>query len=400
MKKLKYLIIVVLIAVVVLSCYNNYDMIKNKVETIFNKGLVVANKTGLDLIDATGNLISDSEAKNLNDSGISGDDYNFDTTYYPYYGFLNDNEKNLYRKIYANVSSMETTFVPNSSIGVKEVQKVVESVFNDHPELFWLDTSYSYKYTKDGNCVQLIMEFNKTAKNIDSAKREFDKSANSIINKASNLNSNYEKEKYVHDAIIKLVEYDESASMNQSAYSTLVGGRSVCAGYARAFQYIMIKLGIPTYYCTGYASGDHAWNIIKLSDGYYNVDLTWDDDDNISYKYFNVTDYEFSKTHKRDDNSSLLPKCSASGYIYKNNSNNSNKKDYTTSNSSSNNSNSSNNNSKNNYKDTKENSVSDDNISNNNETDNIDNDNLIDNENSDGDNDSNDSSNDNVTNDN
>ena len=47
----------------------------------------------------------------------------------------------------------------------------------------------------------------------------------------------------------------------------------MCAGYARAFQYIMTNLEIPTFYVTGYSNGEHAWNIVNLSDGCYNVDL-------------------------------------------------------------------------------------------------------------------------------
>ena len=71
---------------------------------------------------------------------------------------------------------------------------------------------------------------------------------------------------YVHDRLISRISYSKAATMNQSAYSALVGGKTVCAGYARAFQYLMQKLGIPCYYCTGFAGENHAWNIIKLSD--------------------------------------------------------------------------------------------------------------------------------------
>ena len=66
--------------------------------------------------------------------------------------------------------------------------------------------------------------------------------------------------------------------MDQSAYSALVQGRSVCAGYARAFQYICQRLGIPAYYCAGSSGEDHAWNIVKLGDGFYNVDRKYDVD--------------------------------------------------------------------------------------------------------------------------
>ena len=100
-----------------------------------------------------------------------------------------------------------------------------------------------------------------------------------------------------------------NAPMNQSAYSALVNGRTVCAGYARAFQYLMQRLGIPCYYCTGYAGEDHAWNIIKLGEDYYNVDVTWDDTDTPTYDYFNKSDREFGTSHMRTGLAVYLPAC-------------------------------------------------------------------------------------------
>jgi transglutaminase/protease-like cytokinesis protein 3 len=102
--------------------------------------------------------------------------------------------------------------------------------------------------------------------------------------------------------------------MNQSVYSALVNGETVCAGYARAMQYLMQRLGIPCYYCTGYAGQNHAWNIVRLDDGYYNVDVTWDDTPGGEYDYFNRTDAEYAGTHVRQSLSVNLPVCEAQTY--------------------------------------------------------------------------------------
>ena len=109
-------------------------------------------------------------------------------------------------------------------------------------------------------------------------------------------------------------EYDENSEINQTAYSALVLNKTVCAGYAKAFQYIMIELGIPTYYVSGEAQGDHAWNIVKLDDEYYNVDLTWGDQEVIIYNFFNVSDEILNKTHTRSEISKLLPICNGKEY--------------------------------------------------------------------------------------
>ena len=71
---------------------------------------------------------------------------------------------------------------------------------------------------------------------------------------------------------------------------------------------IMQRLNIPTYYVLGFAKEEHAWNIVKLNGGYYNVDLTWDDTGGV-YKHFNLTDRDIAVTHERRGISKNLPKC-------------------------------------------------------------------------------------------
>ncbi len=312
-KLMKYLLSFSILMFLGIYVTTNYDTLKPVFEELLDTTLTVAkNKTDdLQKIIANGYLVKEDEAASLEDSNITGSRYSFNKIYYPYYEMLTINEKTLYRQVFANVNSMNKTFVPVISVSKEEVARTVEAVYNDHPELFWLNTIYSYKYKANGSIVQIILEFNDTANNIEQAKEVFNERANKIIKKASTLNSDYEKEKYVHDTIIQYANYSLDAPLSQSAYSALVYGETVCAGYARAFQYIMTNLEIPTFYVTGYSNGEHAWNIVNLSDGCYNVDLTWNDTNPISYTYFNLTDKEISKTHSRKGLSELLFSCNA-----------------------------------------------------------------------------------------
>ena len=83
-----------------------------------------------------------------------------------------------------------------------------------------------------------------------------------------------------------------------------------CASLARKLaKRLYDELGIPCYYCTGYSGEDHAWNIIRIGDTYYNVDVTWDDTDPSTYDYFNKTDAQFVGTHVRTGMSVYLPPC-------------------------------------------------------------------------------------------
>lgn len=275
----------------------------------------VSGRNGYQQIQDEQEQVDDATAGQLQlDTGYTGDGLEFDTVYYPYYAMLDEKGKHVYRQIYANAGELYGSFSPVESVTAGELKNIFLAVVNDHPELFWLDTAYAGKYVRNGQCVEIDLKFNRTAQNLESARAYFNENAEQIISGAWNFPGNYEREKYVHDALIDRISYDMGAEMNQSAYSALVNGQTVCAGYARAFQYILQQLGIPCYYCTGYAGESHAWNIVALDDGYYNVDTTWDDTGNGTYDYFNKTDADYAGDHIRQELSIYLPPCNGQAY--------------------------------------------------------------------------------------
>lgn len=281
----------------------------------------VSGRTGFTPVQPEEQQIPDQEAQNLKEtlgSGETGEGLSFSAEEYPYYQMLSENQQSVYRQIYANAQNLTEKFAPEKTVSASDVKTAFEAVIGDHPEMFWLETGYSSKYLTNGQCVEIDLKYNSTADDLESAKQRFDAAAQNLITGADSLDSNYEKEKYVHDALASAVTYDLTADMNQSAYSALVNGKSVCAGYARAYQYLLQQLGIPCYYCTGYSGGDHAWNIVKLEDGYYNVDVTWDDAAAIRYDYFNKTDADFASTHVRQNLSVYLPACNGTAYRQEN----------------------------------------------------------------------------------
>lgn len=275
-------------------------------------------RSGLTEIRAQGTQITEEEAQEIPKKlgiGRDGKGLEFGAVFYPYYHMLDSTGKTLYRQIYANANALIKDFSPVEVVSGKLLKNVFTAVVNDHPELFWINTAYEYKYAPTGRVAAIYLSFNKTADDIELAKQLFYAAADIIISEAQELESHHDKELFVHDVLVERVSYQTSASMNQSAYSALVLGKTVCAGYARAFQYIMQQLGVPCYYCTGYAGENHAWNIIQLEDGYYNVDVTWADTKPSNYVYFNGADADYRKDHIRRDLSVKLPACN--GVLYR-----------------------------------------------------------------------------------
>ena len=245
--------------------------------------------------------------------GYTGQGLTFDATYYPYYHMLDDVGKALYKQIYSNALELYSPFSPAVKCSPYQLNNAFEAVYCDHPELFWVDAGFYGWATYGGEVLQAELAFLPTATDLTIARNRFNSEITKIINGAKG--SDYNKEKYVHDALADCVIYDLYSDMNQSAYSAAVSGRTVCAGYARAMQYVLQQLSIPCYFCHGYAGEPHAWNIVCLDGEYYNVDVTWDDHgDEIIYDYFNKTDADFRSNHVRRDLSVYLPACQGTEY--------------------------------------------------------------------------------------
>lgn len=267
---------------------------------------------GFEPVQGDEEQILDEEADNLVGilaTGDTGSELSFDAVYYPYYAMLQPAMQQLYKQIYANAGAFNISFTPVVTASIAQVKNVFEAVTNDHPELFWLEMGYSCKYLRSGSCVEITLNYNDTLNNFSASQRQFEQAAETILAGARAQGSDLEKERYVHDALMQIASYNLQAGMNQSAYSAMVNGETVCAGYARAFQYILQQLGIPCYYCTGTAGEDHAWNIVKLGNTYYNVDVTWDDTNPATYNYFNKSDAAYASTHVRTGLSVYLPAC-------------------------------------------------------------------------------------------
>ncbi len=249
-----------------------------------------------------------NQIRNGVDYGYIGDDLDFSVDFYPYYHMLNDDLKALYRQIYANAIRYNASFRPVISTSMENIKNAITSVAYDHPELFWLDTTFYTEYDYGGEAIKLSLRFYDRLGDLNTARNEFEAAANRILEGAAGLSSDYEKELYIHNVLADKLVYKHN-SLDQSAYSGIAMDYTVCAGYAKAFQYLMQRLGIPAYLCVGKGANElHAWNIVRVNGEYYNVDCTWDDQNPTSYDYFNLSD-RMNYMHTRMFQSVGLPAC-------------------------------------------------------------------------------------------
>ena len=255
---------------------------------------------------------------------IRGIDVNGNTLsndFYFYRNILSGTYKQAYDQIYSALYNGVQTVQMSVSVPSTDIADIVYCVYYDHPELFWVDSSLTYYMNGSGIVTSLTVNFNGTANNLKRSQQTFENAIAPLIKLAASVPEDIEKVKLVHDYLTNTIQYVAGSQYNQSAYSAIVNGKTVCAGYAHAFQYCMQKLGIPAAYIVGHAGESHAWNLLKLDGEYYCMDVTWDDPignpaNTYYYSYFNITDSQISRDHTRYEISAALPAANGTKYSF------------------------------------------------------------------------------------
>lgn len=230
-----------------------------------------------------------------------------------YYQQLNEKEQQIYREILQAVQAMEEETYIHAGRD-DDVAKVYECLLYDRPELFWCDGSSQMTVYEE--YTELYPGYTCTESEKEQRQQQIEQAERECLSGADAGMSEYEKIKYIYEYLVQTIDYDESAPDNQNIYSSLVGKRSVCAGYSRAAQYLLEQMGIECIYVTGTirGQGSHAWNIVKCNDTYYQMDVTFGDPvfleaesgesiphTSINYDYLCCTDEVLFTDHIQND---------------------------------------------------------------------------------------------------
>lgn len=208
---------------------------------------------------------------------------------------------------------------------------VISAVYSDHPECYRYQNGASLKGTvrdgDDNDTVVISWKYTEFEKSVQAEEEKLDSIISEILAAASAGANDYEKVKIVHDYLVNTITYDTEAAEGQedsltakrnSIYSALVEKTAVCGGYARSFQLILDRLGIPCTTVSGTSERNlpHAWSLAMIGGEYYLFDVTWDDSgEAVSYTYFAITTEEMEKTHLANPKFTY-PTCTATTYNY------------------------------------------------------------------------------------
>ncbi len=230
---------------------------------------------------------------------------------YEYYrdNFLSDDLK----KVYDDLVETARQFKPEFTIKIDKVthedfEKIVLFAKNDHPELFWL---YSYKYDVSdekvvvGSNVEMIYSY--TQEEALEKYNKIKKKYEPIIAGAKELDTDRQKVDYITQKIKDIATYEKQEGVSldfQCLVSIFETGKTMCGGYAYGFKFLCDQVGVKSIsveYLDEKGKESHAWNMVKLDDVWYNLDIGFDDEleeiYNLEGKYYLIDNDEFYKTH-------------------------------------------------------------------------------------------------------
>ena len=230
---------------------------------------------------------------------------------------LNENEKAIYSRMEEALDAFEADVSGLEVFGIQkdDFLRIVKYLIMDRPDAFWYSaTACSYdQATEIVNSAHIY--FCLDPQQVEERKREIEENLGDFLVNINDSISDYELVLRIYENIIKQIDYDSIGLEKQerereadpdsaihepddlrSIYGVFVNRKAVCAGYAKATQYLLNMFGIE---CLYYSNDVHAWNIVNLEGDYYHLDTTWGDATNtkpeknvseeISYDCFCIT---------------------------------------------------------------------------------------------------------------
>lgn len=227
-----------------------------------------------------------------------------------YYNHLTKAQQQIYRYMKTAAQEMQVGLFSIGAVASGEnrftdINIAFRALTADNPQIFWLPSSYIM--SPDGSAMAFSygergVDYTHTPQEKRTAEIQLTTTVNNLAAQANTLKSRYEKELFFHDWLCQNVKYSDDGTENVfTAYGALINGVAVCEGYSRAMQLLCDSVGIPCTVVYGSSRGiGHMWNIINPGDGWYHLDVTWDDDEKYNYvrhAYFNLNDRQILAEH-------------------------------------------------------------------------------------------------------
>lgn len=199
-------------------------------------------------------------------------------------------------------------------IGNISVDGILRSLIDDTPWLFFVD---EWRWEETGQKINIFPKYKYTRKQAEELRERCQQEVGIILSRLKEDKGVNGIAKHLHDILIRNIKYEKQ---NNYEVHTIIGPllkrKCVCDGFSKLYKLILDELGIENYliYGKGFVhtlsdSEEHAWNLVKIDNDFYHVDVTYDATlsmhDYIRYDYFLVDDTLISMDHYW--NRSIIP---------------------------------------------------------------------------------------------
>lgn len=190
---------------------------------------------------------------------------------------LPDQEILIYDKIYNGIKQQQTSIIIDKIVEFEKLNRIMDFVRVDAPALFWMSSSHVIEYQNNITIIRpnYIYEFSI----IPIIKTKIEHKMEEIYDSIGiTSESVIEFEFKLHDYLTSIIEFSDDGPDSHNIIGPLLSKRGVCEGIAATFNFIMNSFGIDCLTIRGKDGNNenHAWNIVKLNDGNYHVDVTHD----------------------------------------------------------------------------------------------------------------------------
>lgn len=160
----------------------------------------------------------------------------------------------------------------------EDLSAVLAAVEADCPQYFYPDVTAFYNDPYTGEVTSVEIAYAGPPELIAPRREQAEAWRAGVLASAPQDLSNADLALWLHDWLVGNLSYSAEAENNQNILSVIDTGTSVCAGYTKAYAYLLQGAGIFAIYVPGGIEGEaHAWNLVQIDGEYGWIDTTWDD---------------------------------------------------------------------------------------------------------------------------
>ena len=227
------------------------------------------------------------------------------------------NYQDILNIFYSILNSGQVSYTFYCPYKYKDCLNDVQRIANDEDALSSINNyvhpynSFSHIETKYDTLGKVTINITKSysTNQIELINRKIDELYPTLVDSKNTTEDNI---KNIHDYIINHTKYDSDKAerdiinyKSDIAYGPLFEGYAVCGGYSDLMELFLEKMNVKSFKVS---SEKHIWNAVKIGNGWYHLDLTWDDPvasdgrDYLEYQYFLLTTKQLYEIEKEQHN--------------------------------------------------------------------------------------------------